>query len=335
VSARDQIFEAWLAEARNADLLSTAAQCGAKLRRQGAEWIGPCPSCGGVDRFSINAAKRVWNCRGACGGNDAISLTMHVASVGFIEALEMLVGARESSCRRLDRTGTGTVETSRRREVADTERDLASARRITAGLEPVVGTPGERYLAKVRHIDVSTIRDVLKRTDAIGWHSAVYFNEPGHELHGQHLGCIVGIMTDAVTAQPTGAISRTYIDANLRKIGKAKTLGSPRGVIRLSRDEDVHEGLHIAEGIETALTAMAHFWLRPTWTTGDTGTMRNFPVLAGIEALTIFADHDRNSAGENAARELAGRWVGAGREVHIRRWSNFGDLNDAIKKRLA
>jgi hypothetical protein len=34
-------------------------------------------------------------------------------------------------------------------------------------------------------------------------------------------------MTDASTAEPTGAISRTYIGPDLTKVGKAKTLGSP------------------------------------------------------------------------------------------------------------
>jgi hypothetical protein len=165
-----------------------------------------------------------------------------------------------------------------------------------------VGTPGERDLAKVRHIDVSAIRDVLQRTDAIGWHSAVYFNEPGHELHGQHLGCIVGIMTDPVTAKPTGAFSRTYIGTNLRKVTKAKTLGSPRGIIRLSRDEDVHEGLFLAEGLETALAGMA-IRLRPMWAVGDAGMMAAFPLLNGIDSPHAY----RRSRSERRGRESRGR----------------------------
>ena len=110
---------------------------------------------------------------------------------------------------------------------------------------PLKDTPGEAYLRDVRRIDVSVISNVLGRTDAIGWHPSVYFNEPGHELHTQHLGAIVGVMTDAVTACPTRAISRTYIH-NGRKIGKAKTLGAPAGIVRLTPDEDVLEGLHLA-----------------------------------------------------------------------------------------
>jgi Zinc-binding domain of primase-helicase len=59
----------------------------------GVERVGPCPVCGGKDRFSINTKKNVWNCRGCDkGGRDAISLAMHLHSVGFVPALEMITG---------------------------------------------------------------------------------------------------------------------------------------------------------------------------------------------------------------------------------------------------
>jgi hypothetical protein len=106
----------------------------------------------------------------------------------------------------------------------------------------------------------------------------VYFNEPGHPLRGQRLGCIVGVMTDPIRAKPTGAISRTYVDDDLRKVGKAKTLASPSGILRLTPNGDVLSGLHLAEGLETALTAMA-VGLRPVWATGSTEKMKKIAVL--------------------------------------------------------
>jgi hypothetical protein len=201
--------------------------------------------------------------------------------------------------------------------------------RIIAELLPIRETNGEGYLREYRRIDTAAIADVLDRTDAIGWHGSVYFNQPDHPLHGQRLGCIVGIMTDAVTAQPTGAISRTYLDSDGRKVAKAKTLGSPAGIVRLSRDEDVLEGLHLAEGLETALAAMS-IGLRPIWSTGSTALMATFPVLSGIECLTLIADHDESGAGEKAARSAESRWRQARREVRILRTDQIGDLNDAI-----
>lgn len=208
-------------------------------------------------------------------------------------------------------------------------RDLSTAAALVAAMRPVRGTPGESYLREVRHIDTSAVADVLERTDAIGWHPAVYFNEPDHPMHGRRLGCIVGVMTDVKTAQPSGAISRTYLSPDGTKVGKAKTLGAPTGIARLSPDDEVLGGLFLAEGFETALTAMA-LGLRPTWATGGTAEMARFPVPPGIECLTIIADHDPRGGGEKAARAVEATWRKAGREVRIFRSEQIGDLNDTI-----
>jgi hypothetical protein len=156
--------------------------------------------------------------------------------------------------------------------------------------------------------------------------SAVYFNELGHALHRRKLGAIIAVMTDPVTAEPTGAISRTYIHEG-RKLGKAKTLGSPAGIIRLTPDEDVLGRLHIAEGLETALAGMS-IGLRPMWATGSTAIMAKLPVVSWIEALFILADHDANGAGERAAAEVASRWCEAGKEARVWKPKSKGDLND-------
>ena len=101
--------------------------------------------------------------------------------------------------------------------------------------------------------------------------------------------------------------------------------------MRLSLDEDVLEGLHIAEGLETALAAMAAGF-RPCWSTGSASLMASFPILGGIEALTIFADHDANGAGLRAASEAADRWQTAGREMHVYQRETPGDFNDAFRE---
>jgi hypothetical protein len=209
------------------------------------------------------------------------------------------------------------------------ERNLAAARRIVSKIVPLIGTSGETYLKAIRKIDTAVISDVLVRTDAIGWHPAVYLNEPGHALHGREIGCIVAVMTDAMTAKPTGAISRTYISPDLLKVGKAKTLGTPAGVVRISPDEEVLEGLFLAEGLETALAGMA-IGLRPMWSTGSSALMASFPLLDGVEVLNVIVDHDANGAGEAAAREVEARWRGAGREVNLYRPRAHGDLNDVL-----
>jgi putative DNA primase/helicase len=211
------------------------------------------------------------------------------------------------------------------------ERRRAYVAQLISELRPVQGTIGEAYLRKPRSIDTQAIADVISSAEAIGWHSAVRFNEPGHEFHGQRLGCIVAIMSDALTAKPTDGIGRTYLTADGRKVGKAKGLGFA-GVVRLSSDEDVLAGLFIAEGLETALAGMS-IGLRPMWSAGSTSIMAKLPVVTGIEAITILADNDANGAGERAARELSERWRKAGRETRVLAPETLGDLNDLLMGR--
>jgi len=219
-------------------------------------------------------------------------------------------------------------------------RDLVSAARIVSGMRPLISEPrAVAYFERVRKIDVAEIADVLSRNDPIGWHPAVFLNateypkpgDPPHPFHGLKLGCIIAIMTDAKTPEPTGAISRTYLAPDGTKAIKAKTLGSPRGIIRLSPDDAVEGGLFLAEGLETALSGMA-IGLRPMWASGDSGVLKGFPVLAGIEALNIIADHDPDGKGEKAARDVVARWRAADREVNLFLPDAEGeDLNDALR----
>jgi hypothetical protein len=312
------IDTAAIKRACHADILGVAQRLGgARLKKAGGEWVGPCPRCGGQDRFAVNPRKRLFNCRGCRVGGDAIDLLRFVTGSTFAEAAELI----------RDRPRPSTL--AKRHDY----NPAASIRRIVAGLTPVLGSLGERYLRQTRGIDTTAIADLLERTDAIGWDPSIYFNEPDHPLHGQKLGCIIGIMTDPATAQPTGAISRTYIGPDGKKVCKAKTLGEGGGVIRLSRDEDALHGLFLGEGKETCLAAAA-LGLRPIWATGSATTMAKFPLVAGIESLTLIADHDANGMGERTARETAERWLDAGREVRIIRPKTKGeDLNDIVKRR--
>ena len=101
------------------------------------------------------------------------------------------------------------------------------------------------------------------------------------------------------------------------------------GVVRLWPNEAVTCGLAIAEGIESALAA-AHLHT-PVWAAIDASNLAQFPVLPGVDALTIFADHD--NIGIIAAKACARRWHAAGREVRIRAPRVFGtDAADVARE---
>ena len=137
--------------------------------------------------------------------------------------------------------------------------------------------------------------------------------------HGKYPPSLCARITDVVTARPI-SLHFTRIAPDGR--GKAGTeqdkvlLGGHRkkgGVVRLWPDDAVTHGLGVAEGIESTLCA-AHAYT-PIWSCVDAGNLAALPVIAGIEALSIYADHD--PAGLSAARAVGQRWADAGREVDI------------------
>lgn len=73
-------------------------------------------------------------------------------------------------------------------------------------------------------------------------------------------------------------------------------------------------GLGLTEGIEDALAILLCDWA-PVWAATSAGAIARFPVLSGIEGLTVFADTD--APGTTAAEVCAARWQAAGRDVRI------------------
>jgi hypothetical protein len=74
--------------------------------------------------------------------------------------------------------------------------------------------------------------------------------------------------------------------------------------------------------------------LRPTWALGSKDQIANFPVLAGVESLTLLQENDGGKS-QMACEKCAQRWYEAGREVIINT-SNIGkDLNDALMDRAS
>jgi putative DNA primase/helicase len=312
-------------KARGASFMQVYQGLGLTLKKIGPhELSGPCPRCGGTDRFNLNTSKGTWFCRGCkAKGGDALSILMHARGLDFREAVEDLTGESADDLRPVP----APVKAKAKPAKDDAAREafiLKMAAEAIARMRPIAGTPGEAYLRDARKIDTREIVDVLSVVDAIGWDPESFFREDGHRLDRRNLGCIVAVMTDPLTAKPTGGISRTYIHEG-QKVAKAKGLG-PAGVVRLSADEDVLGGLHIGEGLETCLAAMS-LGLRPAWSLGSKGAIGKFPVLSGIECLTIFAEPDA----EAEAQECAARWDEAGRAVLFTRAFGAKDINDVLK----
>ncbi len=89
------------------------------------------------------------------------------------------------------------------------------------------------------------------------------------------------------------------------------------GVIRLTPDKHVGLGLGIAEGIETSLAVSQIIAWGPVWAAGSAGGIERFPVLPGIDSITLFPDADDDGVSLAAARACADRWADADRNARI------------------
>jgi putative DNA primase/helicase len=125
------------------------------------------------------------------------------------------------------------------------------------------------------------------------------------------------------------AIQRTLLADDGKKLDR-KTLGPCSGAaIKIDDDTDVEQGLTIGEGFETCLTARA-LGLRPVWALGSVSAIGDFPVLGGIDALTILGETDKKGANAKAVVDAGARWTAAGREVLLVT-PPAGDMNDLVK----
>lgn len=300
--------------ARSRDILEVAEQLGARLKRASTvERNGPCPRCGGDDRFWVNIRKRIWGCRG-CGvdGDDIIALVQHVDGVSFPDAIERLTGE----------TGK-LVRTARpvQRQANDADDNLDRAADIWNNAGPL-GEEARAYFAK-RCIDIDAVPDL----GGLRWHPRCPWGSGGATAP-----CIVARFTNAITGDPRG-VWRRRIDEPAKPI----MLGPTRGcVIRLWPDDEVTTGLVIGEGVETVLAAATRIehlgtLLQPAWACGGTGNLQTFPALAGIEALTILVDRDEKGGGQRAAAVCAQRWCDAKREVISLTPTQPGDFNDIVR----
>ena len=191
--------------------------------------------------------------------------------------------------------------------LTDDSRIAAAMRLWGQGVDPA-GTPVETYLHSRRlELDSDVAGEVLR------WHP--------------HLRAMLALFRNITTNEPQ-ALSRTFLDHEARKIER-RFMGPVGGAaIKLDADEDVLGGLHIGEGIETCMAARM-LGLRPAWALGSAGVIAAFPVLSGIECLSLLREHDE--ANRQASDACAARWTAAGREVFNIRPIAGKDINDSIR----
>jgi putative DNA primase/helicase len=165
---------------------------------------------------------------------------------------------------------------TRSKKIAEADRDDEN-RRVDYALVlweqsvPLGGTLGWRYFTERRGLHIGLLDDL---SHCLRWHDRERM--------------IVALMTHPITNTPTG-VHRTFLNPDATKRDR-KMIGV-RNIIRLSPDESVTTGLGLCEGVEDGLAILLSGWA-PVWCATCAGAIKSFPVLSGIESLTIFADTD-------------------------------------------
>jgi Toprim domain/CHC2 zinc finger len=137
------------------------------------------------------------------------------------------------------------------------------------------------------------------------------------------------IFTDVIVG-----VQATFLTADGLKIQR-KTRGRRRNAaIKIDDNADVTEGVVIAAGFETAI-AGRQLGYRPVWALGGDDGISNFPVLEGIDGLSIHTENDANGRNQQAVAACSERWFSSEREVILVEPLIGKDVNDAIRWRAS
>lgn len=250
---------------------------------------GPCPLCGGKDRYRYDnkEGKGTYYCN-VCGPGDGMQLAIEYTGLPFREVakqIDSLVGnARE------DKPVQKNVVSINQR-----------LHKISAELFQVqAGDPVDLYL-KSRGLEVPH-RYVKTHFNLEYWDK----DEQGRSVLVGRFPAMVAPYRDASGSVRTFHV--TYLTADggkapVRCPKKVLTGASTGGAIHLSPPDTL---LGIAEGMESALAASIQFNM-PVWAAMNTTYLEKFEPPAECQKLIIFADNDASFAGHKSAYALAYR----------------------------
>jgi putative DNA primase/helicase len=267
---------------------------------------GPCPLCGGSDRFRWDDkdGRGTWICN-HCGAGDGTEMVKRMANVDFKGAAKMIESV------------VGTVpKTPPPKPTPAASRDELN--RIWMRAKPIVsGSPAGNYLfarcglkafpIQLREVFNGTPEMIAKVCDSVG---------AGVSLHRTFL------TQEGTKANGVGRSARKLMPGSL-----------PDNVaIRLSYLGDEYRSdinprvLGVAEGIETALSVRQMFSVE-CWSLINSVMMQKWNPPESVQKVIIFGDNDRNFAGQAAAYKLANRLSGKV-AVEVRLPDQVGDWND-------
>ncbi len=288
----------------------------------------PCPVCGGKDRFRWDdkGGRGTWICS-KCGAGDGFKLLQAVHGWGFRDALLAVASflGIESSAPRpaAPRAPMAQVRT----EPATVTRRVLDLLRTCTAPEMVAGVVD--YL-RGRRVWPLPARCSLKA------HVGYDYIRPLQGKAFENLGrfaCLVAPVVDVEGELVTAHVTYTENGRKFARVmGEGEALPARKILSPLTgrrgcavRLAPIAEVLGVAEGIETALSAMRIHDM-PVWSCLNTRLLAKFVPPPGVRHVVVFADNDL--AGMKAAWELRDELEGRC-TVELRAPADrYGDWND-------
>lgn len=273
---------------------------------------GPCPKCGGRDRWRWDnkEGRGTWFCS-QCGAGDGFDL------LRLVHGWDFPVAAREVEA------VVGSVPAHPRRKAMPADAQIAAMRALWRASRPVAKGDAVDGWLRHRGLDLPTYPDSLRTIDSLPYHDA------GQVTHHPAMLALVRSVTGEGVQ-----LHRTYLapgGAGKAAVPEARRLmpgAVPKGAaVRLGAPQ---ARMGIAEGIETALAASTLFGC-PIWAALTAAMLAAWEPPPEASEILVCGDNDAKLAGQAAAYALGHRLAVRGLAVSVEIPQPSGwDWNDVL-----